>query len=161
MELWLDGLKTALPIEKAAESIMKTNEYTEKFGLVLTEDQALRLCAARAETLKREGRVEFGKSAVDALILAFCDSPFVSNSDYEDTLHELIRIFYEYKNETGDLISDELLIAAMREFYDGSCRGDLELLETRELDGFARSIRDGSYFRKAAKHAEEEEESDE
>lgn len=52
--------------------------------------------------------------------------------NYVETLHELIEIFYFYKNETLDLISDDELIKFMKNSFDGKCQGSLELLSGRE-----------------------------
>lgn len=54
-------------------------------------------------------------------------------NNYTDTLHELIEIFYYYKNQVLDLVSDDELIKFMGKSFNGSCRGSLELLTDREL----------------------------
>ncbi len=146
MNRWLDVLNSSLPVSKTVDKIIATNRYTGKFGLVLNEDQALRLCETRKEVLKAEDRLEFGSGIIDMLIYEFCDSPNINSQNFEDSLHELIRTFYRYKNETGDRIGDEELIKLMRKLFDEVCHGDFELLETDELDKLSRSVRDGSYF---------------
>ena len=35
---------------------------------------------------------------IEKIILAFCDSPYISMHNYEETIHELLEIFYYYKN---------------------------------------------------------------
>jgi len=146
MNRWLDVLNSSLPVAKTVNKIIATNRYTGKYGLVLNEEQALRLCETRKEVLKAEDRLEFGSGIIDMLIYEFCDSPNINSQNFEDSLHELIRVFYRYKNETDDLIGDEELIKLMRKLFDEVCRGDFELLETEELDKLSRSVRDGSYF---------------
>lgn len=42
--------------------------------------------------------------------MAFCNSPYISNENYEDTLHELIGMFYDFKNDTWDAVTDDELI---------------------------------------------------
>ena len=39
-----------------------------------------------------------------------------------------MEIFYEYKNETMDLMTDDELIEFMKQSFDGVCQGDLEYL---------------------------------
>lgn len=148
MQQWLDVLQSSLPVENTVNSIISTNEYTGKYGLVLTEEQALRLCETRKKALQAEGRVEFGRGIIDKLIYEFCDSPNINSVNFEDSLHELIRAFYLFKNETEDRINDEELMKLMHRLFDEICRGDFELLETEELDKLSRSVRDGTYFSK-------------
>ena len=71
----------------------------------------------------------------------FSSSPYVSPDNYLETLHELIEIFYYFKNETLDLISDDNLIRFMKKCFDGRCGGSLEILRSRDLEEMARSIR--------------------
>ena len=54
MEHWLDILQTSLPAARTVNSIMATNEYTAKFGLVLSEEQALRLAKLGMRRLGRK-----------------------------------------------------------------------------------------------------------
>ncbi len=154
MNNWLDVLHGGLPAAQTVNSIIATNDYTAKYGLVLTEQQALALCATRKEALKSEDRLEFDKGIIDKLIYEFCDSPNINSVNFEDSLHELIRAFYRFKNETEDRIGDEELIKLMRKLFDGICKGDFMLLETEELDKLARSVRDGTYFNNGPTEAE-------
>lgn len=122
---------------------MKCNDLTVKFGLVLTEAQALALVETRSFVLKKNGRIEFGGGVIDEIINEFCDSPYLSMHNYEETLHELLETFYYYKNETLDLMSDDDLIKYMKNAFDGICQGSLELLSGLELYKLARNLRYG------------------
>ncbi|MBP7332497.1 MAG: hypothetical protein KBA08_09385 [Firmicutes bacterium] len=133
----------ALVEKQAVNEIMKCNDLTIKFGLVLTEAQALALVETRSFALKENGRIEFGGGVIDKIINEFCDSPYISMHNYEETLHELLEIFYYYKNETLDLISDDDLVKYMKSAFDGICQGSLELLSGRELYMLARNLRYG------------------
>lgn len=82
----------------------------------------------RKETLKETGRIELRVGIIDKLIKEFCDSPYVNQENFAETLYELIEIFYEYKNETMDLITDDELLAFMKKSFDGICQGNLEYL---------------------------------
>ena len=44
------------------ENILRVNEYTEKFGLTLSMEDARVLAKSKNETLKEEQRVELGES---------------------------------------------------------------------------------------------------
>lgn len=72
--------------------------------------------------------MEFRGGVIEKIIKEFCDSPYINKENYESTLYELIDIFYEYKNETMDLITDDELIDFMKNSFDGICKGDIEYL---------------------------------
>lgn len=127
----------------AVDEVISCNDYTEPFGLVLTEAQAMELAETRYRSLRSHGRIEFGGGVIDKMIKAFCDSPYLNKQNYAEVIHELIEIFYGYKNETMDLISDDELIEFMKSAFDGSCQGSLELLSERELYRLAKSLRFG------------------
>ena len=109
-------------------NIKKCNEITKQYGLVLSNKQISNLLEKRKETLKETGRIELREGIIDKLIKEFCDSPYINQENYAETLYELIEIFYEYKNEIMDLITDEGLIEFMKKSFDGICQGDLEYL---------------------------------
>lgn len=136
----------ALVEKYAVSEIVSLNTLTVNYGLVLTPAQALALTQTRAHALVENGRVEFGGGVAGKIIRRFCDSPNMAMHDYEETLHELIEIFYYYKNETLDLISDDDLIKYMKTVFDGPCMGSLDLLCGRELYNLARNLRFGYAF---------------
>ena len=109
-------------------NIKKCNEYTSKYGLVLSDNQIENILERRKETLKETGRVELREGIIDKLIKEFCDSPYMNQENFANNLYELIEIFYEYKNETMDLITDDELIKFMKNSFDGIAQGDLEYL---------------------------------
>ena len=129
--------------KQAVEEVLSSNETSSRFGLVLTEQQALRLVSTRMQALKNTGRVEFGGGVIDKLIFAFCDSPYIGTQNYEETLHELVDLFYYYKNELPGTFSDAELIELMKNAFNGPCAGSLELLAGLELDLTARRLRSG------------------
>lgn len=133
----------ALIQKQAVNEVMKYNDLTVKYGLVLTEQQAIALVETRSLALKETGRIEFGGGVIDKIIYEFCDSPYLGMYNYEEVLHELIETFYYYKNETLDLMSDDELIQYMKKSFDGICQGSLDLLSGRELDRLARDLRCG------------------
>lgn len=134
----------ALMQKHAINDVLACSETTSAYGLTLTEQQAAALVETQSDSLKKTGRIEFGGSVINNLILAFCDSPYISQQNYEETLHGLIELFYNFKNETSDLISDNELIEYMKKNFNGSCCGSLELLSGRELPDLARKLNAGS-----------------
>lgn len=125
------------------DKIMKCNEITKAYGLTLTGEHAVELVQTRISSLSANRRVEFGGGVIDKIIKEFCNSSYICMLNYTDTLHELIEMFYYYKNETLDLISDDDLIKYMKKAFNGVCKGSLELLAGRELAKLARNLRYG------------------
>lgn len=151
---------SSLMQKQAVAEIEKCNDFTFRFGLTLSTQDAIELVETRTFSLKRYGRIEFGGGVVSKIIKEFCDSPYISKHNYVETLHELIEIFYFYKNETLDLISDDELIKFMKNSFDGKCQGSLELLSGRELDKMARNLRYGYDLDYSENNEYEEEDED-
>ncbi|NLT14979.1 MAG: hypothetical protein GXY05_11615 [Clostridiales bacterium] len=127
----------------AAEELRQTNAVTGQFGLSLSEKQIAEIVERRFEALNTTGRVEFGRGITKMLIEAFCDSPFIYQENYEETVLELLDSFYYFKNESDDRIPDDELIAIMRRHFDTICQGSLEYLSGTTLEDLCRNTRYG------------------
>ncbi len=125
------------------KQVQETNEYTLKYGLTLSEQDTALLLEEKKRVLREERRVEFGPGILPQIIYAFCDSSFLSQDNYVETLSRLQEIFYLYKNEMLDEITDDELLNFMREQFETVCYGDLSYLEGTCLDIFAQAIRAG------------------
>ena len=123
--------------------VIATNQVTEKFGLVLSEEDAKLLVNEKSESLKEHKRIEYGESILPKIIYEFCDSDYISQRNYVETIGRLQDIFFLYKNEMMDEISDDELLHFMKEQFETVCYGDLEYLESTCLDVFAQAIRAG------------------
>lgn len=123
-------------------AVLNTNQYTERFGLVLSEEEAKLLVQERFENLKEQQRVEFGKGILDKLIYTFCDSAYIFQDNYVDAITRLQEIFYLYKNESMDELTDDELIDYMKDAFENECQGSLDYLEDTCLELFAREIRE-------------------
>lgn len=120
------------------------NEKTDgRFGLSLSKEQARELIAGRNASLKKYQRVEFGKGILDKLIYTFCDSQFIDQAHYTEILEELQDIFYQFKNESMDRLTDDEVLEFMREQSETVCFGDLEYLKGTCLERFSRAVRGG------------------
>ena len=139
MENWMEQMNGQMWLEQVRE----TNQYTEKYGLTLSPEDTEILLAEKKQILKKERRVEFGESLLPRIIYTFCDSSYISQDEYVDTLVRLQEIFYLYKNEMQDEITDEELLNFMKEQFETVCFGDLQYLEGTCLDLFAQAIRAG------------------
>ena len=125
------------------EKVIETNKTTEQFGLVLSEQDAKLILEERKDTLQKQKRVEFGEGIVPKIIYEFCDSDFIDQNNYADTIIRLQEIFYLYKNEMQDEITDDELLHLMKEQFELICFGDLDYLEGTCLANFAQAIRAG------------------
>mgnify|MGYP001108196352 FL=1 len=136
---WLELMSKQTQVKE----VLARNRDTEKFGLALSEREAQLLVAERGEVLRKERRVEFGQGILPKIIDTFCDSAYITQDSYCDTLIRLQEIFFLYKNEMLDEITDDELLEFMREQFDGVCCGELDYLEGTCLDLFAQAIRAG------------------
>ncbi len=66
------------------------------------------------------------------------ESTYISQSDFVETISELIAVFYEVKEESLDILSDDDVISAMFDCFENISNGDIELLRTRDLERLIR-----------------------
>ena len=140
MSFEIINIFSSLVQKHAVDEVIKCNHLTYNFGLSLSTQDATELIETRNTSLQNNGRIEFGSGIIEKMIKEFCDSPYLSKNNYTTTLHELIEIFYYYKNETLDIMSDDALIKFMKDSFDGICQGSLVLLAGRELEKMASNI---------------------
>jgi hypothetical protein len=139
----IDLFKSNLLEKQVFNDIFQCNELTSEYGLKLSEEDVKEIINTRNVALQKSGRIEFNGQIINKIITAFCDSSYISQYNYSDTINELVEIFYNYKNETLDYISDDELIEIMKENFDNYCQGSLELLEGKVLYKIADNIRNG------------------
>ncbi len=125
------------------QKVMETNQYTERFGLMLSEQDAQLLALERKNTLAEQKRIEFGERILRGIIYEFCDSAYIDQGNYVASLIRLQEIFFQYKNEMLDEISDGELLHFMKEQFETICFGDFDYLEGTCLDIFAQAVRAG------------------
>lgn len=123
--------------------VLETNCRTEAFGLTLSEADAELILEERGRALKEQRRVEFGTGIAEKLIYEFCDSDFIDQSNYVETILRLQEIFYLYKNEMQDELTDDELLHVMKEQFENLCLGDLDFLEETGLSDYAGKVRQG------------------
>ena len=87
--------------------------------------------------------MEFGGGIAEKIIFEFCDSSYVDQTNYVNTILRLQEIFYQYKNEMLDELSDDELLHFMKEQFETICFGDLDYLEGTCLNNFAQAVRAG------------------
>ena len=124
-----------------AQGLRATNALTARYGLTLYEQDIATLMEKRAAALSETGRVEFGKGILEKLVFAFCDSPYLFQDTYVETLLALQDAFYYFKNESLESLADDELIAFMKEHFDGDCEGSVDYLTGTLLEDLCRDIR--------------------
>ncbi len=99
------------------------------YGMTLREDELQALARQRLSALEANGRLEFGGGALPKLLCAFCGSPYLMRDGFADTVGTLLELFYAYKNETEQFLSDDELIEQMKEIFNGEAHGALDILD--------------------------------
>ena len=123
--------------------VLETNQYTKKYGLTLCNVDENILTEVRINTLKLVRRLVFGEGILPKIIYTFCDSAYIMQDNYRDSLLRLQEIFFLYKNEMMDEITDDELLEFMKEQFETICYGDFDYLEGTCLDIFAQAVRAG------------------
>lgn len=146
----------------AQEDLAVCNQATLPYGLRLTEAQMRGLSERRGDALRATGRVEFGRGVLRDLVLGFCDSPFLMQDSYEETIAGLQDVFYRRKedSEAQEALADDDLIEALREAFDHEAAGSLEVLATvpiAALRAHAARAQAGDYDEKTLNDVFEEE----
>lgn len=141
---------TAFSSERSAGALLACNSVSAKYGLRLNREDTVMLVIRRNDALKESGRVEFGESIFRPLIEAFCDSPYLSQKNYAETLAQLTEAFYHLKNATGDRLSDDELIQSMKKLFDGFCGGEVQAVLDLDAETLiAMNNREPEYFEEA------------
>jgi len=135
--------RDALGIERSKDELLKCNEFSSRFGLTLGTEEAVMLVKAKQEALKNSGRIEFGESILPKIIFAFCDSPFMEQETFAETLTDLQEAFYYFKTESLDFYTDDEIIDFMVAVFNGRANGSAEYLIGTSLEALIRYVRSG------------------
>ena len=127
--------------EKVKNEILKTNELSQDFGLMLSEKDAQMLERTGREIISETDRIEFGSSITVKIIEKFINSTYISQSDYADIIASLIEVFYVAKDECLDTLNDNEVIDIMFDFFEHQSGGSIEILQSRDLDYLCKIIR--------------------
>lgn len=125
---------THFALTPAIGELRECNSCSSRYGLTLTDKELIALVNKRRAALADTGRVEFCEGILKKLILSFCDSPYIMQEDWEETLAELQDCFYYFKKESHDTLTDDELILAMKDAFDGECEGSVAFLEGSVLE---------------------------
>lgn len=136
---WLESADSSVQEER----LLALNDRLAEYGLVLSAEDVREILVERRVALREAERVELGESIAPRLVEAFYDSDYIDRQNFVATVIRLQEIFFLYKNEVIDTMSDEELLHVMRMLFDRCCYGDVEMFESTVLEAFARAIRAG------------------
>lgn len=123
--------------------LLNCNSKTEAFGLALSEKEAELIVSSKNDSLKKYQRLELGEGILPKLVFIFCDSRYLQQENYVESLIRLQDIFFRFKNETADLLTDRELLNFMYEQFEQICMGDMDYLEHTCLERLAEAVRAG------------------
>lgn len=128
---------------ETAQALRECNARTARYQLTLSEAEIGMLLGAREDALQASGRVELGESILPRLALALCDSPYIQQADYAQTLCAMQALFYRCKTESGGTFTDSALVRLLCRTFNGPAQGFLDYLEQAAME-IARAARHGS-----------------
>ncbi|MCC3671213.1 DUF6323 family protein [Terrisporobacter mayombei] len=98
--------------------ILKINEESSVYGLILTSENVEEIIKSRGYSLKTYDRIDLNMDATKKIINKIYISQYTDKDDYVEIINDLQDIFYYLKNETLDKISDNEIIDIIGEFYE-------------------------------------------
>ena len=131
-----------IPPEQDIQAIAKANGKAARYGLTLTAEQMTLLAESRGRALRDTGRVEMGGGILPRLMETFCDSPYLHQAEYPETLEALQTLFYRCKNEAGDLTADEAVLRCLRRAFD-KAGGSASYLEGKTFGEMVSWLKEG------------------
>ena len=102
----------------AKNEILKINEESSAYGLILTPGDVEEIIKSRGYSLKTYGRIDLNMDITKKLINKIYTSQYTDKDDYVEIINDLQDIFYYLKNETLDEISDHEIIDIIVGFYE-------------------------------------------
>lgn len=121
-------IPTQIQAIAAIQELRDCAPVCQQYGLSLSENDIKELVSARKSALVDSGRIEFKGGILPKLIYAFCDSPYVDNGTWVETLMELQEAFYYYKGDAEERFTDDELIEFMVKVFNGRAQGSAEYL---------------------------------
>ncbi|WP_343347433.1 DUF6323 family protein [Terrisporobacter petrolearius] len=102
----------------AKNELLKINDESSAYGLILTPEDVEEIIKSRGYSLKNYGRIDLNMDVTKKLINKIYTSQYTDKDDYVEIINDLQDIFYYLKNETLDEISDNEIIDIIVEFYE-------------------------------------------
>lgn len=112
----------------AKNEILKINDESLAYGLILTPKDVDEIIKSRNHSLKTYGRIDLNLDITKEIINKLYTSQYTDKDDYVELINDLQDIFYFLKNETLDEISDYEIIDIISEFYEKSS-GRIDIIQ--------------------------------
>lgn len=132
---------SSITFAENVSSLLSLNDTTSNYGITITADGAAAIIQNRDKALFNTGRIEFGTSVTEKIVNVFCSSPYVNNDNFAETVSDLTEIFFYYKSEMLEKLSDDELISLMKDEFDGRCEGSTELLASKALYNYSQRLK--------------------
>lgn len=123
-----------------ANQLLELNGKTKAYGLILTEEDAMHVIEARSQTLNSYERIELGLNVTKRIVELFSSSPYVRDENYVRIITEIQEIFYYFKNETNEKVSDDDLINIIYKYFEMECEGSIQFLKGK-MEEYAKKVR--------------------
>lgn len=134
-----------------AHELISLNEKTAEYGITLSEKDCAEIAEFRSEALRESERIEIGVGAVRRIIEEFCDSGYVSQRSFKDTVEGLLECFYTIKSETDDRVSDDEVLSFLKYLFETEAGGDVSRLYTCDaFDMFISGVNRGDHDKNPA-----------
>ena len=93
-------------------------------GCDLSNREVEEVVRAEAACLTESGRICFGEGVSARLIRAFSDSAYFTGN-VANTLMDLVESFYELRDDLPAQVTDQEIVEALRDCFDGEAAGDV------------------------------------
>lgn len=138
-----------------AKELMLLGEKTSEYGITLSEKDCTDIAECRYESLRENERIEIGLGAVREIIETFCDSGYVDQRNFRETVEGLLECFYMIKTETDDKVGDDEVLDFLKYLFEYEAGGDVtKIYDSEALDDFISGKRNGAW--RASEDGEEE-----
>ena len=108
-----------------AKDLLALNEHTVTHGIILSESDCTEIAQCRGDLLVENERIEVGSGAVRRIIEEFCDSGYINQQNFKDTVQGLLECFYAIKTETEDKVDDETVLEFLKYVFENDAGGDV------------------------------------
>jgi hypothetical protein len=149
VELFSTGSVVELQTRFVAKELAAVSDYTANFGIVLSDRDCKEIAQTRNQLLRDTDRVELGVGIVKRIIMEFCDSGYIDQKNFVDTVEGLLECFYSLKTETEDKADDDTVLEFMVRLFENDAGGDVSKMYFCEAyDQFVAYARNGGFNRK-------------
>lgn len=137
LTVFQSGMLSQVHNKYIASELIQLNDITREHGIVLSKKDCAEIAECRAELLKDTERIEVGAGAITKIIETFCESGYINQQNFKDTVEGLLECFYTIKTETDDKVSDEDTLKFLKYLFEVEAGGDVaKLYDSEAFDLF-------------------------